>query len=181
TANAIVGNDKLFLENGFQDFLTKPIDMTKLDVILHKWVRDKDKEAAMQANLPPEPEPAAPFRTESAPPIKGLDWAEGLKRMGNREASYIRVLSSYAVNLPAMLDKVRGFNAETLADYITTVHGIKGASYGVCAGDIGKQAEALEMAAKNGDIETILANNDAFILKAEKFAAELASYLASRE
>ncbi|MDR1420944.1 MAG: response regulator [Treponema sp.] len=190
TANAIVGNDKLFLENGFQDFLTKPIDMTKLDAILHKWVRNRDKEAAMQAEgtqaaddggheeRDEDEDPSSP--AGSASPVKGIDWAEGIKRMGNRETSFIRVLNSYAANLPAMLGKLREFRAETLADYTITVHGIKGASYGICANDIGKQAEALEMAARNGDIEAILSNNGDFIIRAEKLAAELASYLASR-
>jgi hypothetical protein len=101
--------------------------------------------------------------------------------MGNREESYVRVLSSYAANLPAMLDKLREFNAASLSAYTITVHGIKGASYGICANDIGKQAEALEMAAKSGDLETISAENDSFILGAEKFTADLAAYLVSRK
>jgi CheY-like chemotaxis protein len=39
TANAIVGNEKMFLENGFQDFVPKPIDMAKLDAVLRRWVK----------------------------------------------------------------------------------------------------------------------------------------------
>jgi signal transduction histidine kinase/CheY-like chemotaxis protein len=38
TANAIVGNEKMFLENGFQGFLSKPIDLVKLDQILRIWI-----------------------------------------------------------------------------------------------------------------------------------------------
>jgi CheY-like chemotaxis protein/anti-sigma regulatory factor (Ser/Thr protein kinase) len=38
TANALKGNDTMFLEHGFQDFLSKPIDVLKLDEILCKWV-----------------------------------------------------------------------------------------------------------------------------------------------
>jgi CheY-like chemotaxis protein len=41
TANAPEGNAALFLENGFQDFLSKPIDMTMLDTVLHRWVVGK--------------------------------------------------------------------------------------------------------------------------------------------
>jgi CheY-like chemotaxis protein len=37
TANALKGNDAMFLEHGFQDFLSKPIDILQLDEILHKW------------------------------------------------------------------------------------------------------------------------------------------------
>ncbi|MDR1948096.1 MAG: hypothetical protein LBQ38_01770 [Spirochaetaceae bacterium] len=40
-SNAIAGNDKMFLENGFQDFLSKPIDTIKLDAILRTWLLGK--------------------------------------------------------------------------------------------------------------------------------------------
>jgi signal transduction histidine kinase/CheY-like chemotaxis protein len=38
TANALVGNEKMFLENGFQGFLSKPIDLARLDQILRIWI-----------------------------------------------------------------------------------------------------------------------------------------------
>jgi signal transduction histidine kinase/CheY-like chemotaxis protein len=38
TANAIVGNEEMFMENGFQGLLAKPIDVRKLDEALRKWV-----------------------------------------------------------------------------------------------------------------------------------------------
>jgi len=44
TANALVGNEEMFLENGFDGFITKPIDILKLDEIVNKFVRDRHKE-----------------------------------------------------------------------------------------------------------------------------------------
>ena len=44
TANAIAGNEQIFLDNGFQAFLTKPIIMINLDSIVNQWVRDKSRE-----------------------------------------------------------------------------------------------------------------------------------------
>ena len=41
TANAVVGQEEMFLENGFDDFLSKPIDLRCLNAILNKWIRDK--------------------------------------------------------------------------------------------------------------------------------------------
>jgi CheY-like chemotaxis protein len=46
TANAIVGNEKLFMENGFDDFLSKPIDGKHLNQILCKYIRDRHPEEA---------------------------------------------------------------------------------------------------------------------------------------
>jgi CheY-like chemotaxis protein len=42
TANAIVGNDVFFMNNGFQGFLSKPIDLRQLDEVLKLWVRTPD-------------------------------------------------------------------------------------------------------------------------------------------
>ncbi|MDR3116055.1 MAG: response regulator [Treponema sp.] len=41
TANAIAGNREIFLENGFNDFISKPIDIKRLDTVLNRWIRDK--------------------------------------------------------------------------------------------------------------------------------------------
>ena len=41
TANAISGAKEMFLESGFNDFLSKPIDITELDAILSRWLNPK--------------------------------------------------------------------------------------------------------------------------------------------
>jgi CheY-like chemotaxis protein len=41
TANALVGNDEVFRQHGFDDFVSKPIDTRHLNSILNKFVRDK--------------------------------------------------------------------------------------------------------------------------------------------
>ena len=44
TANAIAGNEQMFLSNDFQAFLAKPINVLSLDSIVQRWVRDKSRE-----------------------------------------------------------------------------------------------------------------------------------------
>ncbi|MDR0322231.1 MAG: transporter substrate-binding domain-containing protein [Treponema sp.] len=44
TANAIAGNEQMFLDNGFNAFLAKPFSVMSLDAIVQLWVRDKSKE-----------------------------------------------------------------------------------------------------------------------------------------
>jgi signal transduction histidine kinase/ActR/RegA family two-component response regulator len=39
TANAVVGSDKMFKENGFDDYISKPIDIKKLDAVIKKYIR----------------------------------------------------------------------------------------------------------------------------------------------
>jgi len=41
TANAVVGMKEMFLEKGFSDFLSKPIDISELDGILNAWLPEE--------------------------------------------------------------------------------------------------------------------------------------------
>ena len=44
TANAISGNEEMFMSKGFQAFIAKPIDVHRLDEVVRRWVRDKSRE-----------------------------------------------------------------------------------------------------------------------------------------
>jgi CheY-like chemotaxis protein len=44
TANAIAGNEQMFLSKDFQAFLTKPISIRKLDSVVQKWIQNKPGE-----------------------------------------------------------------------------------------------------------------------------------------
>ena len=72
TANAMTGMREFFLEHGFQDYISKPIDPAALDAVLAKWL-PKEKRAQKTATksvlevLPaPEAEMAAPAQLELA-------------------------------------------------------------------------------------------------------------------
>ncbi|MCL2101527.1 MAG: transporter substrate-binding domain-containing protein [Fibromonadales bacterium] len=49
TANAVSGTKEMFLANGFNDFLSKPIDVLKLDAILKKWIPKEEKAPKIEA------------------------------------------------------------------------------------------------------------------------------------
>jgi CheY-like chemotaxis protein len=173
TANAIVGNEKMFLNNGFQDFISKPIDMTKLDAILHRWVRDKAREkAALEADgtdlLSDDGRPENTGSHDAASTvadmtIPGLDSIKALERFGGDTAALIDVLRSYAKNTRPLLSNLRAQLADrNMKDYAITIHGIKGSYYSIFAQEAGRMAEDLELAAKAGDCNTVQAGHDAF-------------------
>ena len=43
TANAIQGAREMYLENGFDDFLSKPFDRSQMHELLDKWVPEEQK------------------------------------------------------------------------------------------------------------------------------------------
>jgi len=44
TANAIVGQAEILLNSGFDDFISKPIDIRQMNYVLNKFIRDKQSE-----------------------------------------------------------------------------------------------------------------------------------------
>jgi signal transduction histidine kinase/DNA-binding NarL/FixJ family response regulator len=185
TANAIAGNDELFLQSGFQAFLSKPIDIKQLNAAINTWVRDRAYEqehatelAALEASAKAADKAcgaAAPPEGFTAP---GVDVSGALERFGNWEG-LLTSLRSYITHTPGLLEELR--SSPPLDRYAVTVHGIKGSSRGIAAGAVGDQAEALEKAAKAGDGAFVTANTAGFIAAAEALIAGLQKALDAAE
>ena len=191
TANAIKGNAEIFLSRGFQEYMTKPIDRAHLDAVLRRFIPDVEgvsddgPQAAVERRAEEE---RARYRTavpqtdlrSFASEMEGLDLVKGLEHFGD-EASFMFVLRSYAVNTKVLLEALGEVGADTLAGYAITVHGIKGASRGIYAEPAGAQAEALEQAAKNGDIDYVIRNNPRFQSSVRKLIEDIELMLDAME
>ncbi|MDR2759685.1 MAG: response regulator [Spirochaetaceae bacterium] len=188
TANAIAGNEEMFLSNGFDAFISKPIDIMRLDTILNQWVRNKQIEESLRLTevMQEEDDSIEVLEVEDdfAPTdfngftVEGLDLDAGIARYGEKRI-YLDILKSYMIHTSELLEKLRGLSREKLSEYAVTVHGIKGASYGIAATEIGRQAEKLEYAAKAGDYDTVSGENDAFIERTEALLTKLRELLQS--
>jgi HPt (histidine-containing phosphotransfer) domain-containing protein len=188
TANAVAGTQEMFLQNGFNDFISKPINVMAMDAIVRRWVRDEAKEKEL--GLPdPEQAAASASQTESAAPgqpvlqdpnIPGLDFNAGFSRFGNGE-TYLEVLAAYAGSTPELLAKLKNPVPEKLAEYAVTVHGVKGGSRNIGALVLGDKAEALEKAAKTGDFAFVSGKTPEFINEAEALLAPLSAFIAKIE
>jgi PAS domain S-box-containing protein len=173
TANALVGNEDMFLQNGFQGFITKPIDVLKLDAVLNEWIKDGPKPAQTDAALP---------QTGDIPEIliDGVDVAEGMTRLGNAR-TYIGILHTYARHTAELIDSIRKVTPANLGDYAVTVHGIKGSSFNISAYRVGKLAERLERAARESDYGTVASLNGEFITSAGKLISDIRALLETLE
>jgi HPt (histidine-containing phosphotransfer) domain-containing protein len=174
----------MFLEKGFQDFLTKPIDIMRMDAVINRWVRDREFERELDraaAETPADGGPAGKSnrRKLSLRSVDGVDFESGLRRFGDDEDVYLDILKSYVRNTPPLIDEIRDCREEYLPAYAVVVHGIKGSSRGIGAEIIGLRAESLEFAAKDGDFTFVRANNGVFIGEAEKLIAGLSALLQS--
>ena len=186
TANAIAGSAEIFLEKGFQAFLSKPIDIAKLDEIIKNWVRDKereqnyfDREMVLDGELLPDIRSGSDRRTIMSRRsgfdrrvfgvlFDDINVSKGINRFGGDRDIYIGILRSYALNTTALLDALKNVDSGSIAEYAIVVHGIKGSSRDIFAETAGEMAEELEIAAKNGDFGFVTEKNPAFVETLEK-------------
>jgi len=175
TANAVSGQADVFLQNGFDDYLSKPIDIRQLNTILNKFVRDKQTPEVLEAarafipSQVKEPDSLSDSKTNSLKEllhqskIEGLDIPGGLHRFEGDVEFYLRVLRAYTASVQTALDVIENVNEETIVDYKIKVHGIKGTSLDICAAKIGETASLLEKAAAAGEIKFINDHNPLFL------------------
>jgi CheY-like chemotaxis protein len=187
TANAIIGNEELFLNNGFQAFLSKPIDIMRLNEVINRWVRDKDTEKELRLihgqewnapNQSIEDGELSRVKLLKGRSIAGINVEKAIIRFGGEEG-YLETLRSYVAHTPALLDQLKAPIRETLENYAIIVHGVKGSSYGICADALGKLAEELEMAAKAEDLGFVESHTESFITRTEALLKNLTELLQS--
>jgi len=179
TANAIMGNEEMFLNKGFQAFIAKPIDLARLDLVLRQWVRNKEAEALLPDKIINIEVRRGKERRIQRREIPGLDMEKGIKHFGYSDDAYFKVLQSYVKNTRQLLDRIKEVNVDYLDEYAVTVHGIKGSSRGIFAQKAGDEAEALENAAKAGDFEFVSTHNDRFLDKLIKLLVNI-EYMLSK-
>jgi signal transduction histidine kinase/CheY-like chemotaxis protein len=115
TANAVVGMREMFIEKDFNDFLSKPIDVSKLDEILNRWIPEDVRERIASSGMEPQ------LNTQGVEPlyqryavrgshpdedgqrggisgmmvIPGVDVQKGVAMTGGTVAAYRQVLSLF--------------------------------------------------------------------------------------
>jgi signal transduction histidine kinase/AmiR/NasT family two-component response regulator/HPt (histidine-containing phosphotransfer) domain-containing protein len=182
TANALPGNEELFLSHGFNAYITKPIKTEALEKVLLQWVRNEQKEKAWNGN------PAAAQKTFPEMPggrtllagaaVEGVDLASGAAQFGGEEA-YLEIVKVFIDETPKLLENIKDMSAvaqdaaDALKNYSIALHGLKGSCYGICAAEIGGRAEELEHAAQAGDFRRISELNAPFIQAAQTLLENL--------
>lgn len=175
TANAIKGVSDMFLSNGFSDYMSKPIDIDVLAKVLNKWISDdKKRDVSLE-----EIESCTDLKEESMlraaiSKIDGINLDKALNMCGGDEGIYQSVLNVYVKSFDKIIKRIEEtYNSEDLANYGIEVHGVKSSSRSLGNDELGEMAFALEINAKNGDMNFVRENHDEFVRTYSKFVVEL--------
>jgi HPt (histidine-containing phosphotransfer) domain-containing protein len=175
TANAVVGAREMFLQTGFDDFISKPIEVARLNDVLTKWI---PKEKQQQASATPAGAQAPAVDIH----IDGVDTAKGLALSNGNIPLYLDIIVTFGVECPKKLDELtRCYEAEDIPLYTIHVHAIKTACANIGAGAISKEAENLENAGDRRYVEFIRKHHDRFAADLARLISDVKSAVAKLE
>ena len=169
TANAVGGVREMFIAEGMNDFLAKPIEITKLDAILRKWLPVEKQMDRVEETI----------SEEAFIEINGVNTRKGLRHSGGIPEDYHEILAIYAADSEKRLVEMAKYNKENDMKALTIcMHAIKSASANVGAEGISATAAELEIAGKAGERHYINVNIQPFFDSLASLLEDIRIYLA---
>jgi len=166
TANALAGQAEIFLDNGFDGYISKPIDIRQLNSVLNKFVRDKQPEAVIEEARRQKESMTASNQFSSF----NRQLIEFFLRDAKKSAS---VLESFYAN--------SGRRNDDLSMFIINIHGMKSALANIGKDELSEHAAKLEQEGREKNIKYILAELPSFLEKLHDLMDELESDIAAKE
>ena len=151
TANAMEGVRETFLQSGFQDFITKPLDRRSLHEALLRWIPAEKRTAGkVWLNILGDDEDRR--RDFESIVIEGIDTDEVVGHSTGSVADYFELLDLYCLDGERKLTVLRTlWEQRDYENYRIEVHGLKSASANVGAMSVSANASEQERAVNRGD------------------------------
>ena len=148
TANAVIGQAEVFLKNGFDGFVSKPIDITHLNAVLNRFIRDKQPpevvEAARKNSVYFNPDLASKVEMWDylSNPSGGTEFARTLRKEFARTQK------------DATRDILKDISAGDIKTARRRVHTLKGLAHTIGENNLADMAAQLEQLLETDDHQT---------------------------
>ena len=191
TANAVLGARQLYIDEGFSDYISKPVDTVRLEQVLLEYlpsdliIKGSDiQEDTAQTQTPetsqavpapetPEPEsepvPDSPYKH-----IPGIDYDAAVTNCGTEE-TFVQALEIFYNTLDKKADDIERFEREKdIKNYTILVHALKSAARLVGALQLSEDAKYLEACGNNENLDEIMAKTPALLSQYRSYKPVLA-------
>ena len=154
TALAGRGDRERFQSLGFDEFLSKPIDLNKMDIILHKFLQNKirdiyDISTTKEENISIEADLV-------------IDTEAGIRQLGYNKDSYADILTIYVQDMEKRYSQLIA-NNDNVEKKTINFHAIKGSSANVGAYKLNEMAAEMEKLGKAGNTQAIDTLSEQFL------------------
>ena len=176
TANAISGVRDMYLSEGFEDYMSKPIDGLKMEQLMRNYIPPSKLKKAEK----PKPENAVSSGVDDGAAArealpdwlkacKAIDVTEGLKNNADPEM-YMSMLEIFYKSIQEKSDEIRGYyEQKDLENYTIKIHALKSSARIIGAMELNALAQELEDAGKVENMEKIDADTEKFLSMYESF------------
>jgi HPt (histidine-containing phosphotransfer) domain-containing protein len=155
------------LANGIDDFLSKPIEMPKLNDILEKWV-PREKQVKRQRR------PNTDRQGEKFLNIPGVDTRRGQYNTGGTAKGYQEILSIFCSEMRDNIPRIQeALETRDYQLYATLVHGLKGAARSIGAMGIGDLSAELEDAGRKHNLSLMEDKTGPLITETQELAEQI--------
>jgi len=153
TANALVGQSEIFLKHGFDDFISKPIDVRQLNAALKKFVRDKQPPEVIEAAKREKGNNQVYNTSESDHPSLTPEFAE----------IFVRSATKLVVELEEIQKKDGGYKDEDIWLYTINTHSLKSMLANIGEKELSAIASKLEQAGREKDTTVMTEETHGFL------------------
>lgn len=174
TANAVVGAEEQYMQEGFSGFLTKPIMPEKLDAIICKHL---PKDLLVEVSGEPAKVEEPQTQQLDLPSIEEFDW-EAAMRILQDAAMLTETLQDFVEYLPQVKEELGLYMdsidmEESQSSYRICVHGLKSSAATVGAILLSKLARLLEEATADGNLKRLHALHPVLMEEIERHQERL--------
>lgn len=169
TANALTGMQQKYLEEGFTDYLSKPVNGETLENMLLKYLPENkiryEEEEPQKQITPVSVEPEHGMGLAGLKKyVPDLDVEHSLDYCGGEENFYIELLQDFADQWKQ--ERLSGlYEKKDLENYAVEVHGLKGSARILGFRELGDMAEKMQFAAQAQNLEYMKLHHEELLQK----------------
>ncbi len=166
TANAVAGMREMFLEEGFADFIAKPVEASVLERVLRRRIPESKIKPITDADRFADHTTGQRKTRELS--FGDLDTERGISYCGGME-NYLEVLKMHCTEGGENKNKIqRYFDAADWKNYTILLHALKSSMLSIGAVTLSGMAKELELAGKENNTEKIRRDHAAMMEEYER-------------
>jgi len=179
TADVVRGAKERYIQMGFNDYLTKPIDSAELEKMLINYL-PADKTEIVEKDKKTEPAEESESRLKKALKDNGVDVNVGISFTGDDENMYMSLLAAYAAEEGEKAANIKEcYRTRDWKNYGVYVHSLKSTSKMIGAAALAEIAAESEAASNTEDTLVIDKNHDKMMEMYASLAAVIREHIGS--